>query len=411
MVLRMPYGEIQFSGERREIDGWCWSPDEPGRRLVVDILVDEQVIASMVAGQRDARLLNSGIGDGLHAFRLAMPETILTFDSLAARERDTGHEFARITAGEFGGFDPFAVRIGHLASDAGRLDAQIREREALAGAGNVRDELRQLGRRLRARASLAGRTADDTAISRTIARERLLARLGSLVLTPVASPALSIVIWAADADRAAQTIRAVAPVIGSRRGEIVVVDGGSDPRSSLLPSLVRNLRYAFDRQASTAGTAGNLASEIARGELLVFLDDRAVSVSTAALAELADVMMPRGGLTVGRDALELIGQFGCTAPQASVRRLTATVGLRAALPRSLFQELGQFYPDIAGAPGLDCADLALKADMMGLAVTVTEEPARPGINGPAHRADIDAAGIARAAVAFRQRWSVGPVRG
>jgi hypothetical protein len=54
--------------------GWAWVPHTPGLRATVELRLGEEVIASAVADQPRPDLASNGIGDGRHAFALAVPE-------------------------------------------------------------------------------------------------------------------------------------------------------------------------------------------------------------------------------------------------------------------------------------------------------------------------------------------------
>lgn len=54
--------------------GWAWSPREPAARVVVELRLGAEVLASGVADAMREDLARNGIGDGRHAFRLEMPE-------------------------------------------------------------------------------------------------------------------------------------------------------------------------------------------------------------------------------------------------------------------------------------------------------------------------------------------------
>ena len=55
------------------IDGWCWSPDEPGVQRQIAVLVDGVEVVRIAADQPRADLASAGVGSGRHAFRLVLP--------------------------------------------------------------------------------------------------------------------------------------------------------------------------------------------------------------------------------------------------------------------------------------------------------------------------------------------------
>ncbi|MDA8251141.1 MAG: hypothetical protein M0Z28_18485, partial [Rhodospirillales bacterium] len=60
------------------LEGWCWSPDEPGVQRQLAVLVDGTEVARVTADQVRADLAAAGFGDGRHAFRGTLPANVLT---------------------------------------------------------------------------------------------------------------------------------------------------------------------------------------------------------------------------------------------------------------------------------------------------------------------------------------------
>lgn len=54
--------------------GWAWCPRSPGLRAGVELRLGDDVVARALADLPRADLASSGIGDGSHAFSLAIPE-------------------------------------------------------------------------------------------------------------------------------------------------------------------------------------------------------------------------------------------------------------------------------------------------------------------------------------------------
>lgn len=59
--------------ERRAVVGWAADPDNLSERVPVDLYVDHKLVASSVADLPRSDLARQGIGDGGHAFRIALP--------------------------------------------------------------------------------------------------------------------------------------------------------------------------------------------------------------------------------------------------------------------------------------------------------------------------------------------------
>src|SRR4051794_32536025 len=58
------------------VTGWAWNPADPEDRVTVTIWVNGRPVASGVADQHAPGLADVGIGDGEHAFAIALPETL-----------------------------------------------------------------------------------------------------------------------------------------------------------------------------------------------------------------------------------------------------------------------------------------------------------------------------------------------
>lgn len=87
----LPRGFVEVVAADRVL-GWAWDPSRPGDRLRVELRLGETVLAEGVADGAREDLASSGIGDGRHAFSLAVP----------AAHRDRGAEFAVVAHGADG---------------------------------------------------------------------------------------------------------------------------------------------------------------------------------------------------------------------------------------------------------------------------------------------------------------------
>ncbi len=56
--------------------GWAWAPRAPELRAAVELRLGDEVVARATANQSREDLARSGIGDGCHAFELAIPESV-----------------------------------------------------------------------------------------------------------------------------------------------------------------------------------------------------------------------------------------------------------------------------------------------------------------------------------------------
>ncbi|WP_426128949.1 hypothetical protein [Pararhizobium sp. PWRC1-1] len=62
--------------EMGRIFGWAFDPMAPDQRLIIRVLLDGKVIAEAVADRNRPDLRRNGIGDGKHAFEIALPDPV-----------------------------------------------------------------------------------------------------------------------------------------------------------------------------------------------------------------------------------------------------------------------------------------------------------------------------------------------
>ena len=379
-------------------DGWCWAPDRPEERLVVDLLVNDTLAISMVAAifRRDLQL--GGHGDGRHGFVLRLPPGTPELDGealITARERRTGLVFGRVLREATGAANPGGPALDGAAlalEDA--WAALAAGRSALprhAPAQRLRGAFAALAQRLRARTP--GLTVSAAP---------------PLNLPLIQTPCLTIGLLVRDASAELARIAALAPALALVRAEVLAIDPGNDPAAALRPAQVRNLRSVRDRRATGNAAACNLALAEARGARLLWLGSSSRLPSAAALLALADAMsgaapalwLPSGA-TLALPGGALAG--GALAHHAI--HLPAALGVMLCMDRALCGLLGPLDADLDDGAGLDCADLACKARLLGVAVHEISEP-----GAPLATALRPSAGVAAQAL-FRSRWGMlDPVR-
>lgn len=62
--------------DQGRIFGWAFDPMAPEQRLTIRVLLDGKVIAEAVADRNRPDLRRNGIGDGKHAFEIALPDPV-----------------------------------------------------------------------------------------------------------------------------------------------------------------------------------------------------------------------------------------------------------------------------------------------------------------------------------------------
>jgi len=367
-------------------DGWCWDPDRPQQRLMVDLLVNDRVAASMVAGVFRRDVLALGCGDGRHGFALRLPPHLLPAEEeclISARERASGTMFGRLLRAAPTLAPPGLDRAMAVAADVGALWETLEECARRLGEPS---------------ASARVRVAFDGLARRCGARARGILASGAALPVP-AAPALSLLLRAGTAAATRQRIAALTPALEAASVELLLLDQQADPEAALLPAAFRNLPYLRIRPGASPAECLRLAAAARRGRMLALLGAPPAQPSAAALLALARMAAAAPDtLLLGATAAEVAGAVApCAEPPL---RLPAALGLLIGGPRALWQRLGA-TPDALGADAtLAAADLALRARLLGHEWRCVEEPPAAETAAPPP--------IARrhAARALQARWSV-----
>jgi hypothetical protein len=367
--------------------GWCWAPERPTERLIVDLLVNDTAAASIVAATFRRDLLSRGIGDGRHGFTLRLPANFPEASGeyfLTARERRSGTVFGRVLRAAPGG----ARRDGGAAVD--RLAAAVDDLwQRLATARTPHGEALPSARFRGALGDLAVRLAARSG--------HAIWRPPPIVLPDLPMPALTVVLAVADAAAALRQIAALAPAARLAEAEVLAVDAGADPDAALLPARVRNLRYL---RVAAGAPAVNLAAAAARGARLLLLDPPA-EPSAAALLACSRVAARLPGLLLGPSGAAAVARVAARLPVAAA--LPARLGVTLCIERAAWPALGPLDPALHDGAGLEYADLAFRAQLLGLPVHALTEPHPAGPTAPPS-ATVPAARVRQATAAFAERW-------
>ena len=275
------------------IDGWAWSPREPGVRRTIDVLVDGTLLLSLAADRTRADLAESGRGDGGHAFGFRLPQALFAAPLVFVQVRD------RATGLDLPG-SPVA-----LVNDQAGLDMPSRQFlatriEALleTGTPDSLDEtaaflLSQMDRLVEARRRSAVETPTLDAFAGLLARQPggmgggIGGGIGALIelarrdygpmplrLPTSDAPEVSVLIPAFNHFRTTfQCLRSIAEHAPTRTFEVVLIDDGSTDETLLASLVVAGLRLVHSGGNTGfvgAITAGAAAS---RGRLLLLLNN------------------------------------------------------------------------------------------------------------------------------------------
>src|SRR4051794_17829762 len=100
MTIRLPacVGQIQLLFERN-IDGWCWYPDLPAERALVDVLVNDRIVASTKAARMRTDLRDFEGCDGYCGFSVSLGDAVTALQGgvvIEVRERRLRQTIGRI---------------------------------------------------------------------------------------------------------------------------------------------------------------------------------------------------------------------------------------------------------------------------------------------------------------------------
>jgi hypothetical protein len=390
-------GGIERSGPGR-VEGWCWCAARPDAQLTVEILLDDEPVAMVVAGSFRPDLARAGKGDGRHAFVFDFPDRpdlnrfhLDQAGVIGVREATTGQIVGRIRQ----------RRADETQAEDGRLE---RAREAIGpilaaamapvprpAAARLRDICAALGDRLAARADAPDR--DPIAVAwQTLARA-----LPPFALPIVGVPDLSIVLRAADAAVAHGRIAALAPALTAIRAELLLGDDGADPRTAMLPTIIANLPLLRSEPGFAA--LGNAAAAVARARRFVLLDLGGHVPAPAGDPTQAFASGKRP-VVAGPSVLQAAARFGVIDLLAPERIAGGDPALLLGVALDVFHDLGGLDPILGDDSDLCALDFCLKAVLSGRQVVAFTAPWQGGTTArPAGPGGADSA-----AARFRRRW-------
>ena len=152
--------------------------------------------------------------------------------------------------------------------------------------------------------------------------------------------------------------------------EVILVDDGSTDETPSLAASPQPFRFTYLRQANQGPTAArNRGAAVARGEVLIFVDDDMV-LHPHALAVLAARCQQRSGILWMGTLIgpgELSTSSASAAADHPVDFTLCKTGLLAML-RADFYDIGQFQDPTGGWPNWDDVDFGYRAHLAGYAI-------------------------------------------
>src|SRR4051812_40970347 len=81
------------------IDGWCWYPDRPAERALIDVVVNDRIVASTKAARMRTDLRDFEACDGYCGFSVALGEAVIAAQGgvvIEVRERRLRQVIGRV---------------------------------------------------------------------------------------------------------------------------------------------------------------------------------------------------------------------------------------------------------------------------------------------------------------------------
>lgn len=334
--------------ENGVLHGWCWSQDDPAGRRAVEILIDEEIIATVIASRFREDLRQGTFGDGYHGFTLGLTQQIgqaAKGAMLRTRDLGSGRCFWQTRLSPFEVPAAFGERawqiraaIGYGANSTALAGGALRSQVLASGLGALGAELLGRGGALPASAS-----AQD------------------FTLAAPAQPRLSVIMDAgADGAAALQALRLAVPAFATAGAEALLTDDGRDARTISLQRQARNLNY-LHTGAQPAAARRNMAAAAARGGMLVYLQPGEPGPEASLAMLPAGVIIVAGGIA---DAARRVAPG--VMPEAAELELPPWPGFLLAMPRAP----GAFDATVDDGAGLDLVDFVLRAARDGAAMVV-----------------------------------------
>jgi hypothetical protein len=343
------------------LQGWCWNAKKPADRQIVEILINERIVASIVASRFREDLRQRYIGDGYYGFVATITKSLAEAGNnfaITARERTSGCCFWRQIRGQTALPTDFADRLMNVQNRFSLVawSREVAMLDAESTASNIPKALCELG------ATLQRREAQHLPpIAR--ARAALLQRTVTAIAPIIRHPRVAIIFISDSISHdAISALSAVISALNSMDASLLLIDRGSNAEVSLCPSLFRNLRYIFNAQRGLRALLAD-ALQYSHGDYLVFLRNPDASLARG-LPEVVARLRESGSVYLNSGSFEIASKL-CAEPPAQPARQSALlpIGLTFAGRRDAFERIsGLLQPEdeVTTCPDIDFAIRALR---------------------------------------------------
>jgi GT2 family glycosyltransferase/glycosyltransferase involved in cell wall biosynthesis len=268
------------------IRGWIWDPEMPEKRILLEVLDGDNRLATVVASEYRADLVEAGVGDGRHGFSIPLSETLLPYARHILHLRPVGStfelpSFPLVLTREQVGFDTSVLRFlhGNVMAETARAQQPDDLAPMITNLVEVLDQALSHYYVLAAEKA-ALNTADvlnpaDFSPQVQILIESIQRNYPPIVVETDAKPVVSIIIPVFNKfDLTYQCIKSIEEHGAKIPYEIIIVDDCSRDETVLASwVLAGGVRLVRNTANSGFVRTCNRGFEAARGEYIVFLNN------------------------------------------------------------------------------------------------------------------------------------------
>jgi GT2 family glycosyltransferase len=431
---RRASGSFDLVSDDGWVLGWAWYPHAPTERVVIEILIDGEVAGITVAASHRGDVAAAGMGDGNYGFSWALPYHIVTrprSSLVVVRDQKTGFALPEPRV-----FQPRALadavqKISSLEADLWQLEAALKARSIATRTDEqaAADLFKTVGDffvRL-AEATAAGEPPGSLKTLKNAVAD-ITATYRPLVFEIAARPALSICVAVSGPfDVAYRQLKALRDQAAGGNVEVILLDNGLSDDATLLPLVVRNVRYVRLKDRHDIAQVNEVAL-MATGELLVFFATGVMpggswmqavgaaftvlpeGVALAAKVVTPDNILEHAGVEV-EDEMAVPRGRGCdpTSKLFSAARPVAAVAPAAFAVRRYYWKALHGLSDAYAGLGPALVDFCLRAEAAGhiimydpdFAVVQSQAEDLPSVSAKSRRDDADR--LRRAIIEHRSR--------
>ena len=271
-------GVVELVTDEGFVKGWAWYPHSPHKRVQIQVLVDGDVVGDTEASLPRSDLLSAGVGDGNCSFSFALPYEVLMRPRgslVSVRDRVSGRVLPEPRLYRRPEIADAVEKLADLENDARLLTSTVKlaADHAAADTRAAADLFRTVGDFFiqLANVTVAGK---PPGCLQTLhgAIEKITTTCPAISLRFPSDPQISICVEAEGTiENIYNTLRAISGLQSKIEAEVVLFDDGTCDEASLLPLVVRNLRYLNADKGLDPVALRNRVVEFARGEFIVFL--------------------------------------------------------------------------------------------------------------------------------------------